>query len=150
MARLLGAALAGEGVPFSGTDRKYEAGVAEFAVPPGPASRRVLERPDGEDLGGIRVALGTTEVPMAAQTAPVKVDETSHTLLVHGAAALRMMQKDLLAEAVREYLTARRDQINTALREAMSNLDGTESSRVAALTGLSAERLTELGGVREQ
>ncbi|MGH3801006.1 MAG: hypothetical protein ACRDTD_12870 [Pseudonocardiaceae bacterium] len=93
--------------------------------------------------------MGTKEVPMVAQSAPVKVDETTHTLLAHGATALRMTQKDLLAEAVREYLTARRDQINAALQEAMSILDGTESSRVAALTGLSAERLAELGGVRE-
>ncbi len=87
---------------------------------------------------------------MAAQTAPVKVDETTHTLLAHGASALHMTQKDLLAEAVREYLTARRDQINAALRETMKILDGTATSRVAALTGLSAERLAELGGVREQ
>ncbi|MCA1710008.1 MAG: hypothetical protein LC808_44670 [Actinobacteria bacterium] len=86
---------------------------------------------------------------MAAQTAPVKVDEATHALLVHGATALRMTQKDLLAEAVREYLTARREQINTALRETMKILDGTASSHVAALTGLSAERLAELGGVRE-
>lgn len=87
---------------------------------------------------------------MAVQTAPVKVDEATHTLLAHGATALRMTQKDLLAEAVREYLTARREQINTALQDTMKILDGTTSSRVAALTGLSAERLAELGGVREQ
>jgi len=87
---------------------------------------------------------------MATRTAPVKVDEATHALLAHGATALRMTQKDLLAEAVREYLTARREQINTALRDTMKILDGTASSRVAALTGLSAERLAELGGVREQ
>jgi hypothetical protein len=61
-----------------------------------------------------------------------------------------MTQKDLLAAAVREYLTARRERIDTALRETMTILDGTTTSRVAALTGLSAERLAELGGVREQ
>ncbi|MGH3913563.1 MAG: hypothetical protein ACRDTC_09145 [Pseudonocardiaceae bacterium] len=87
---------------------------------------------------------------MAVQTAPVKVDEATHALLAHGATALRMTQKELLAEAVREYLTARREQINTALQETMKILDGTTSSRVAALTDLSAERLAELGGVREQ
>ncbi len=32
----------------------------------------------------------------------------------------------------------------------MKILDSTTSSRVAALTGLSAERLAKLGGVREQ
>ncbi len=87
---------------------------------------------------------------MASRTAPVKIDETTHTLLTHGAAALRMTQKDLLAEAVREYLTARREKINAALRETMQVLDGNTTSRVTALTGLSAERLAELGGVREQ
>jgi hypothetical protein len=61
-----------------------------------------------------------------------------------------MTQKDLLAAAVREYLTARRERIDTALRETMTILDGTTTSRVAALTGLSAERLAELGGVRER
>jgi hypothetical protein len=107
-------------------------------------------RPVIDGVDGIPVALGTKEVLMAAQTAPVKVDEATHTLLAHGATALRMTQKDLLAAAVREYLTARREQINTALRETMKILDGTTTSRVAALTGLSAERLAELGGVREQ
>ena len=87
---------------------------------------------------------------MASQTAPVKIDEVTHTLLAHGATALRMTQKDLLAEAVREYLAARREKINAALRETMQILDGTATSRVVALTGLSAERLAEIGGVREQ
>jgi len=61
-----------------------------------------------------------------------------------------MTQKDLLAETVREYLTYRRDQINDALEETMKILDNTTSSRVAALTGLSTERLAEVGGIREQ
>ena len=85
----------------------------------------------------------------AAQTAPVKVDEATHALLAHGATALGMTQKGLLAEAVREYLTSRREQINTALQETMKVIEGTASSRVAALTGLSAERIAELCGVRE-
>jgi len=86
---------------------------------------------------------------MASQTAPVKIDEATHTLLAHGATALRMTQKDLLAEAIREYLTIRRDKINAALRETMQILDGTSASQVAALTGLSTERLAELGGIRQ-
>jgi hypothetical protein len=55
----------------------------------------------------------------------------------------------LLAAAVREYLSARREEINAALRRTMETLDGTRSSRVAALTGMSKERLDELGGVSE-
>ena len=87
---------------------------------------------------------------VAPQAAPVKVDDATHILLAHGATALRMTQKDLLAAAVREYLTARREQINTALGETMKILDGTTTSHITALTGLSAERLAELGGIHEQ
>ncbi|MBB5955008.1 type IV pilus biogenesis protein CpaD/CtpE [Saccharothrix tamanrassetensis] len=86
---------------------------------------------------------------MAIQSAPVKVDRETHALIAHGATALHMSQKELLAAAVREYLSARREEINTALRRTMQVLDGTPGSQVAALTGLSKERLDELGGVRE-
>ncbi|MEU4802016.1 hypothetical protein [Actinosynnema sp. NPDC023587] len=60
-----------------------------------------------------------------------------------------MTQKELLAAAVREYLGARREEIDAALRRTMQMLDGTQSGQVAALTGMSKERLDELGGVRE-
>lgn len=86
---------------------------------------------------------------MAVQSAPVKVDQETHALIAHAATALHMSQKDLLAAAVREYLSARREEINAALRRTMEMLDGTQSSQVAALTGMSKERLDELGGVRE-
>ncbi|MEV0678392.1 hypothetical protein AB0I60_17935 [Actinosynnema sp. NPDC050436] len=86
---------------------------------------------------------------MAVQSAPVKVDQETHALIAHGATALHMSQKDLLAAAVREYLGARREEINAALRRTMAALDGTRSSQVAALTGMSKERLDELGGVSE-
>ncbi|SEP91842.1 hypothetical protein SAMN05216188_101908 [Lentzea xinjiangensis] len=86
---------------------------------------------------------------MAVQSSPVKVDQETHALIAHGATALHMSQKDLLAAAVREYLGARREEINAALRRTMETLDGTRSSQVAALTGMSKERLAELGGIRE-
>lgn len=86
---------------------------------------------------------------MAAQSSPVKVDQETHALIAHGATALHMSQKDLLAAAVREYLGARREEINAALRRTMETLDGTRSSQVAALTGMSKARLDELGGVSE-
>jgi type IV pilus biogenesis protein CpaD/CtpE len=86
---------------------------------------------------------------MANSSAPVKVDRETHALIAHGATALHMSQKDLLAAAVREYLGARREEINAALRRTMNALDGTDTSRVAMLTGLAAERLDELGGVPE-
>lgn len=86
---------------------------------------------------------------MAGSSSPVKVDQETHALIAHGATALRMSQKDLLAAAVREYLGARREEINAALRRTMQAIDGTDASRVAMLTGLSRERLDELGGVPE-
>ena len=86
---------------------------------------------------------------MAVQSAPVKVDQETHALIAHAATALHMSQKELLAAAVREYLSTRREEINAALRRTMEVLDGTQSSQVAALTGMSKERLEELGGVRE-
>lgn len=86
---------------------------------------------------------------MTSRSVPVKVDEDTHALIAHAATALRTSQEDLLAAAVREYLGARREEINAALRKTMSVLDGTAASRVAALTGLPAGRLDELGGVRE-
>jgi hypothetical protein len=86
---------------------------------------------------------------MASSSAPVKVDPETHMLIAHGATALHMTQKDLLAAAVREYLAARREEINAALRRAMRALDGTDTSRVTMLTGMAPERLDELGGVHE-
>jgi hypothetical protein len=86
---------------------------------------------------------------VSSQSSPVKVDQETHALIAHAATALRISQKELLAAAVREYLSAHREQIRASLRRTMEVLDGTDASRVAALTGLSRERLDELGGVRE-
>lgn len=86
---------------------------------------------------------------MTSHTAPVKVDQDTHALIAHAATALHMSQKDLLTAAVLEYLAAHREQIRESLRRTMEVLDGTDASRVSALTGLSRERLDELGGVRE-
>lgn len=86
---------------------------------------------------------------MAAQSAPVNVDQETHALIAHAATALHRSQKDLLPAAVRKYLPSRREEINAALRRTMQMIDGTEAGQVAVLTGMSHERLDELGGVRE-
>lgn len=83
-------------------------------------------------------------------TAPVKVDEETHALIAHAATAMHVSQKDLVAAAVREYLSAHREQIRESLRRTMAVLDGTDTSRVSALTGLPPERLDEPGGVHEE
>lgn len=86
---------------------------------------------------------------MAAERAVLKVDGSTHSLVAHGATALHMTHKELVAEAVREYLANRRDEVNAQLRAVMSRIDDSATSQVAALTGLSPERVSELGGIRE-
>lgn len=86
---------------------------------------------------------------MATDRAVLKVDGSTHSLVAHGATALHMTHKDLVAEAVREYLANRREEVNAELRAVMSRIDDSAASQVAALTGLTQERLSELGGMRE-
>ena len=58
-----------------------------------------------------------------------------------------MTKKDFVAEAARAYLEQRREEIRRGLVESMKLLDGSLTSSVAMLTGLSPERIEELGGV---
>ncbi len=83
---------------------------------------------------------------MAAQ-APLKVDAETNALIDHGAHFLRMTKKDLVAEAVRAYLAARREEIERRVREAAALLDGSHVSKVALLSGLSLAEIEELGGL---
>lgn len=84
------------------------------------------------------------------QQAPLKVDPETNRLISDGAHFLSMTKKDLVAEAVRAYLAQRRDELHSAMRESMAALDGSLASKVSLLTGLSRERLDELGGVVEE
>jgi hypothetical protein len=85
---------------------------------------------------------------MAGQS-PLKVDPDTDKLISDGAHFLGLTKKDLVAEAVREYLDARREKIRSRMMESMAALDGTDRSRLAVLTGLDPERIDELGGIRE-
>ncbi|MEU6143507.1 hypothetical protein ABZ848_24540 [Streptomyces sp. NPDC047081] len=60
-----------------------------------------------------------------------------------------MTKKDLVAEAVRTYLEIRREEVRANMLEKMRKLDGSVESSVSLLTGLSPERIKELGGVGE-
>jgi len=53
----------------------------------------------------------------------------------------------MLSEAVREYASSHQAELQERLRSVMVTLDGSLTSEVAALTGLSTEELEELGGV---
>jgi hypothetical protein len=80
---------------------------------------------------------------------PLKVDPATDELISQGAHFLGLTKKDLVAEAVRDYLAARREEIHAAMVEAMRVLDGSTKARVALLTGLTPEDIDRLGGISE-
>jgi len=82
--------------------------------------------------------------------APLKVDPAVDELISNGANFLGITKKDLVAEAVRFYLDARREEMRERMRDLMRELDSTRASRVALLAGLSREQLDALGGVDEK
>lgn len=84
---------------------------------------------------------------MAVHPSPLKVDADTDALITQGARFLGMTKKDLVAEAVRDYLTTRRTDIEHGVREAAALLDGSHRSKVALLSGLSAKEIDELGGL---
>ena len=57
-----------------------------------------------------------------------------------------MTKKQFVAEAVRVYTEARRAEIEQGAREALALLDGSRDRAVQLMSGLSAERIAELGG----
>ncbi|MEO3789327.1 hypothetical protein ABGB14_03900 [Nonomuraea sp. B10E15] len=91
---------------------------------------------------------GATEKTSRA-TAPLKVAPEVDQLISDGAHFLGLTKKDLVAEAVRVYLELRREEIRSSMKESMRKLDGSNLSRVALLTGLTAEQINAVGGVRE-
>jgi hypothetical protein len=82
-------------------------------------------------------------------TAPLKVDLDVDELIADGAHFLGMTKKDLVGEAVRAYLESRRAEMRQAMLAKLRRLDGSVSSSVSLLTGISQEDIERLGGVRE-
>lgn len=78
---------------------------------------------------------------------PIKVDAQTDKRIADAAHFLGRTKKDIVSDAVREYVDAHRDEINDGIRATLGRLDGSTASVVSALTGLSAERLAELGGL---
>lgn len=81
--------------------------------------------------------------------APLKIDPATDQLISHAAHFLGISKKDFVTEAVRAYLEQRREEIRRGMIESMRLLDGSLTSSVAMLTGLSPERIEELGGTGE-
>ena len=84
---------------------------------------------------------------MASIAAPIKVDPSTDGLISQAAHFLGRSKKDVVDIAVREYIENHRDEINLGVRTALKQLDGSTASAVSLLTGFSAEKLAELGGV---
>ncbi|MFC5182318.1 type II toxin-antitoxin system TacA family antitoxin [Actinomadura harenae] len=82
----------------------------------------------------------------ARRQVPLKIDPATGELIAQAAHFLGMTKKDFVAEAARAYLEQRRLEVRRGMVESMKVLDGSLGGGVAALTGLSPERVDELGG----
>ncbi len=83
----------------------------------------------------------------AKRQSPLKVDPATDEMISQGAHFLGLTKKDLVAEAVRDYLAARQEQLRAAMADAMRVLDGTTKSRVAFLAGVAPTDVDRLGGL---
>lgn len=89
----------------------------------------------------------STVTSPARRQSPLKVDPETDELISHAAHFLGMTKKDFVAEATRAYLEQRREEIRRGMVDSMKVLDGSLTASVSLLTGLSPDRLEELGGV---
>lgn len=83
-------------------------------------------------------------------SAPLNVDIAVDELITDGAHFLQMTKKDLVGAAVRMYVEVRREEMRQAMLEKMAKLDGSAEADIAMLTGISREKLRELGGTGEE
>ncbi|GAB3139150.1 hypothetical protein GCM10027290_07770 [Micromonospora sonneratiae] len=83
---------------------------------------------------------------MAAAASPIKVDAQTDQLISHAAHFLKRSKKEVVDIAIREYIENHRSEIQTAVSQALRQLDGSTASSVALLTGMSRDELDELGG----
>lgn len=93
----------------------------------------------------LEVSVMTAATPR--RQAPLKVDPATDELISQAAHFLDMSKKDFVAEAVRAYLDQRREEVRRGMVASLKVLDGSLSASVAALTGLPAERIEQLGSV---
>jgi hypothetical protein len=70
-------------------------------------------------------------------------------MIADAAHFLGRTKKDIVDIAVRDYVDAHRAEINDAIRDSLSRLDGTRASIISELTGFDRALLDDLGGVPE-
>ncbi|QGQ20461.1 hypothetical protein GC089_16280 [Cellulomonas sp. JZ18] len=86
---------------------------------------------------------------MATLAAPIKVDAHTDQLISHTAHFLGRSKKDIVDQAVREYIDNHRDAIQEGVSNALKQLDGSLGASVSVLTGVSQEEIAALGGIDE-
>lgn len=82
--------------------------------------------------------------------APIKVSEETDALVSHTAHFMAKTKKDVVEDAIREYIDNHRDEINSSVRDVLSQLDGTRRTAVTVLSGLSQDEIAELGGIPDE
>lgn len=80
-------------------------------------------------------------------TAPIKIAQQTDQLVTQTAHFLALSKKDVVDRAVREYVDNHRDEINAGVRTALQQFDGTRSTQLSVLTGLSNDEINDLGGL---
>lgn len=88
----------------------------------------------------------------AGRSSSLRVGPAVERFIAQGARSLGMTKEDLVADAVREYLAARRGEREEPDHRAtgVRLLDGTRASGVALLTGVPCKETGRLGGARER
>lgn len=80
-------------------------------------------------------------------SAPLKVEERADAIATQCAHFLGITKKQFVSEAITSYSEIRRTEIEKGVREALGTFDGTVLMSVSRLSGLSSERIEELGGL---
>jgi predicted transcriptional regulator len=80
--------------------------------------------------------------------APIKVSLETDQRIGHAAHFLNLSKKEVVDQAVAEFIDHRRAEIDQGVRLALAQLGGGEAAAVSLLTGLDADRIERLGGTR--
>lgn len=70
-------------------------------------------------------------------------------MIGHAARFLHTSKESIVDRAIRDYIEAHRVVINEGVRTALIDLGGNATSAVSEMTGLSPQRLAEVGGVTD-
>lgn len=76
----------------------------------------------------------------------VKVTEETNQMISNAAHHLGKTRKDVVEEAMRDYVQARLPEIHESIQSFLKQLDGSHAAAVSVLTGYSQHELEELGG----